>query len=61
METDRLGEVTIEITGGMEAIHAARDRVLSESRQIVRLSANAVRAAHRADFDAAQGLLTDAG
>lgn len=49
-----------------EALNAVRDRALNEGRQIIRLSANTVRAIHRgelaearADLDEARRLLTD--
>ena len=44
----------------LEGINAARERALAEARQIVRLSANAVRAVHRAEFDVARDLLDQA-
>ncbi len=43
-----------------EAANAARDQALAEGRQIVRLSANAVRAVHRGDFADAATLLDEA-
>ena len=43
-----------------ETLSAARDRALGEGRQIVRLSANAVRAVHRGDVDEAAGLMEEA-
>jgi translin len=44
----------------LEATNAARERALAETRQIVRHSANAIRAVHRDDFDEAARLLADA-
>jgi translin len=41
--------------------HAARERALPRSRSAIRLCANAIRAAHRDEFDAAKRLLTEAG
>ncbi len=41
--------------------HAARERALSRSRQVTRASANAIRAAHRGDFDEARRLIAQAG
>lgn len=43
-----------------EAANTARDRALNEGRQVIRLSANTVRAIHRGELDAARALLTDA-
>ena len=44
----------------LEATNAARERALAETRQIVRFSANAIRAVHRDDFDEAARLLAEA-
>jgi translin len=52
-----IGEAAI---GRLEAVNSARERALAETRQVVRLCANAIRAIHRAEFDTAQVLLTDA-
>ncbi len=54
------------ILNNLDGINAARERALAETRQIVRLSANSIRAAHRSDFDEsgeliarARGMLVD--
>lgn len=52
-----IGEAAIN---RLEAVNAARERALAETRQVVRLSANAIRAIHRGEFDTARGLLDDA-
>lgn len=44
----------------LEGINAARERALADTRQIIRLSANAVRAVHRNEFDVAEDLLRQA-
>lgn len=44
----------------LDALNGARERALAEARQVVRLSANAVRAVHRGEFDAARDLLEQA-
>jgi translin len=53
-----------DISGGIierfEATNIARDRALNEGRQVTRLSANAVRAIHRAEYDEASHLLESA-
>lgn len=49
------------ILARMEATNAARERALAETRQIVRMSANAIRAVHRHDLDEARRLLGEAG
>ncbi len=52
-----IGETVI---GRLEGVNAARERALAETRQIVRLSANAVRAVHRNEFETAKSLLDQA-
>jgi len=52
-----LGEGAIE---RLEAINGARERALAETRQIVRLSANATRATHRGEFEQSKELLSKA-
>ena len=42
------------ISGELEVKNAARDRALVESRQVIRHCANAIRALHRGDFEAAR-------
>ena len=54
------GEVE-RVVERFEEINRARDRALGEGRQIVRLSANAVRAIHRAEFAEAAELIEEAG
>lgn len=44
----------------LDILNAARDRALNEGRQIVRLSANTVRAIHRGELDQASALLAEA-
>jgi translin len=53
----RIGE---EVIARLDGINSIRERALSESRQVIRLSANATRAVHRHDFDAAIELLEKA-
>jgi translin len=57
---DELAAIASQIIERFEAVNISRDRALNEGRQIIRLSANAVRAVHRAEFDAAEVLLADA-
>jgi translin len=45
----------------LAAKHAARERALPKSRAAIRLCANAIRAAHRDEFETTTQLLTDAG
>jgi len=44
----------------LEAVNTARERALTETRQIVRLAANAIRAVHRGEYDEADRLLGQA-
>ena len=41
----------------LRGTHEARERALTLSRQIIRFSANSIRATHRGDFDDARGLI----
>lgn len=56
----QLAQIGDRILANLEGINAARERALAETRQIVRLSANCIRAAHRGDFDEADELLAQA-
>lgn len=58
--TGTLNEIGERIITRLEATNAARERALAETRQIVRLSANAIRAVHRDDFDEATRLVGQA-
>jgi translin len=55
MET--LEAIVEEIRDELEAKNAVRDAALQRSRTLIRHCANAIRAAHRADFEDAQALL----
>jgi len=55
-----INEIGERVLARLEATNAARERALSETRQIVRLSANAIRAVHRDDFDEAARLVGQA-
>jgi translin len=55
-----LQTVAAEIVERFEILNAARDRALNEGRQIVRLSANSVRAIHRGEIADAAALLAEA-
>jgi translin len=59
-QTHRVNEIGEAILVRLEATNAARERALAETRQIVRMSANAIRAVHRDDFNEADRLLADA-
>lgn len=53
-----LGAQTIE---HLTARHQAREQALAVSREVIRFSANAIRAVHRGEFDEARRLLDQAG
>lgn len=55
-----INEIGERILSRLEATNGARERALAETRQIVRMSANAIRAVHRDDFDEAARLLEQA-
>jgi translin len=55
-----LQSVAAEINARFDILSATRDRALNEGRQIVRLSANTVRALHRGEYEEASNLLRDA-
>ncbi len=56
-----LENIVEEIRTELEAKNSARDTALQRSRTLIRYCANAIRAAHRADFAGAQQLLDTAG
>ena len=57
---DAINEIGERVLSRLEATNGARERALAETRQIVRMSANAIRAVHRDDFDEAARLLEQA-
>lgn len=59
-DTARLEEVMPRILEHFAAKNAAREQGLAASRTIIRLSANAIRAIHRAEFERARALLAEA-
>jgi translin len=60
MRTSNLQQTTAAILDRFDILSAARDRALTEGRQIIRLSANTVRAVHRGELADAASLLSDA-
>ncbi len=57
MNTDGLSEITDGIRGHLDAKHRAREQALALCREVIRLSANAIRAVHRRDFNTAEKLI----
>src|SRR3989454_8300008 len=60
MNTDGLNAIGEEMRAHLDAKHQAREQALALTREVIRLSANAIRAVHRREFDAAEGLLAKA-
>lgn len=55
-----LAAMSAHAVAELTARHQARERALSISRQVIRNSANAIRAVHRNDFEEAQRLIGEA-
>ena len=55
-----LAAMSAHAVGELTARHQARERALAISRQVIRNSANAIRAVHRNDFDEARRLVGEA-
>ncbi len=60
LNTDGLNEIAEDVRAHLDAKHRAREEALALSRDVIRLSANAIRAVHRHEFDAAETLLAKA-
>src|SRR5215208_6430761 len=60
MGDPNLQAATADILDRFDILSAARDRALTEGRQIIRLSANTVRAVHRGELAEAGALLSEA-
>jgi translin len=56
-ELDAIGE---RIRAALVAKNAARDKAVNQSRELIRMCSLAIRASHRDQWDAAEGLLGDA-
>ena len=57
----RLSAIATEAIEQLTARNQAREQALAISREVIRLSANAIRAVHRAEFDEGQRLIDQAG
>ena len=60
MNTNGLPEIADSVRAYLDAKHQAREHALPLTREVVRLSANAIRNVHRANFDVADELLAKA-
>lgn len=52
-----INETVASIVARIDQKNAAREKALAESRQVIRLAANSIRATHRKEFEQAQELL----
>ncbi len=59
-DTSPLDTIIPRILDHFAAKNAAREQALAASRAIIRMSANAIRAVHRGEFDQAEALLDEA-
>lgn len=50
-----------EVRSVLDVRFAAREKAITESRKVIRASANAIRALHRSDWEDADGLIAEAG
>lgn len=57
MNTDGLNEIAESVREHFGAKHRAREQALALCRDVIRLSANAIRCVHRGDFPAAEELI----
>ncbi len=58
--SDIAADVVRSITNRFEDLNSVRDRALNEGRQVIRLSANTVRAVHRGELESAHQELSQA-
>lgn len=58
--TSNLDQVTEKVRERLDSINAVREQALKVSREVVRASANAIRAIHRGEFEDAKALMEDA-
>ena len=56
-----LNKIAAEATDLLTLKHRAREQALAVSREVIRFSANAIRAVHRGEFEEARGLIEQAG
>lgn len=60
LQPSEISRVTENILARLDLVNSARERALAATRQLTRLSANAIRAVHRGDFALADELLSEA-
>ena len=59
--SDDLSRIASEAIEALTVRHQAREQALAVSREVIRFSANAIRAVHRGDFDEARQLIDRGG
>ena len=59
--SEDLSRIAAEAIEALTLRHQAREQALAVSREVIRFSANAIRAVHRGDFDDARQLIDRAG
>ncbi len=59
--SEHLSRIAAEAIDALTLRHQAREQALAVSREVIRFSANAIRAVHRGDFDDARQLIDRAG
>ena len=57
----RLSQIAAQAIDQLNSRHRAREQALAVSREVIRFSANAIRAVHRAEFDEARRLIQEGG
>ena len=55
----QLSQIAAQAIDQLNSRHQARERALAVSREVIRFSANAIRAVHRAEFDEARRLIDE--
>lgn len=61
MDAAELDRISSEVRPILEGRFRAREKGITESRLVIRASANAIRALHRGEFETADGLIEEAG
>lgn len=61
MDRDQLDTIADDIRNQLEEMGAARDKAFQRSRELTKVCARAIRAIHRDEWDAAEGMLLEAG
>jgi translin len=57
VNTDGLNEIADSVRQYLDSKHRAREEALPLTREVIRFSANAIRAVHRGEFEAAEELI----